>query len=265
MKPTAMPPDLDIRTATIDALVAVCSSASCTTLGGAPNGSGRRVVKISEQAAIKFGIGVTESEANNQRGAYQLLDPSIVRVPQVYRFFTKGQYGYIVMEYIKGQILTPLEDQRLIRRVARVLEHLAELSCRVPGPLRSGVPRGLLWPENEDLSFVNILDVERYFNSRLAKSSPRLDFAQCSVVLCHLDVAPRNILWQEDGTICLLDWECAGFYPRILEVCAQRIIFGMDGEFNRILLEYMPGLTEDEEVQAKLIMQAYSNEQRYHW
>lgn len=241
-----MPPDLDTRTATIDALVAVCSSASCTTLGGAPYGSGRRVVKISEQAVIKFGIGVTESEANNQRGAYQLLDPSIVRVPQVYRFFTKGQYGYIVMEYIKGQILTPLEDQRLIRRVARVLEHLAELSCRVPGPLRSGVPRGLLWPENEDLSFVNILDVERYFNSRL-------------------DVAPRNILWQEDGTICLLDWECAGFYPRILEVCAQRIIFGMDGEFNRILLEYMPGLTEDEEVQAKLIMQAYSNEQRYHW
>ncbi len=264
MKPTAMPPGFDVHTATIDALVAVCSSVSCETLGGAPNGSGRRVVKVSEQAVIKFGIGVTESEANNQRGAYLLLDPSIVRVPQVYRFFTNGQHGYIVMEYIKGQILTPLEDQRLIHRVARALAHLAELSCRIPGPLSSGVPRGFLWPENEDLSFINILDVERYFNSRLAKSSPRLDFAQCNMVLCHLDVAPRNILWQEDGTICLLDWECAGFYPRILEVCAQRIILGKDGEFNRILLEYMPDLTEEEEVQAKLIMQAYSNAQRYH-
>lgn len=89
MKPTAMPPNLDVHTVTIDALVVVCSSVSCKTLGGAPNGSGRRVVKILEQTVIKFGIGVTKSEANIQRGAYLLLDPSIVHVPQVYRFFTK--------------------------------------------------------------------------------------------------------------------------------------------------------------------------------
>lgn len=97
-----MPPDFDVHTATIDALVAVCSSVSCKTLNEAPNGSGRRVVKVSKQAVIKFGIEVTESEAKNQRGVYLLLDPSIVRVSQIYRFFTKGQHGYIVMKYIKG-------------------------------------------------------------------------------------------------------------------------------------------------------------------
>ena len=47
-------------------------------------------------------MGVTESEANNQKEAYLLLNPSIVRVPRVYRFFSKGQHGYIVMEYIEG-------------------------------------------------------------------------------------------------------------------------------------------------------------------
>ena len=261
---TAMFPEIDVHTATIDVLVAVCSSPSCETLGEAPEGSGRRIVRISEQAVVKFGIGVTECEANNQSGAYLLLDPRVVRVPQVYRFFTKGQYGYIVMEYIKGRVLTPLEDPNLIRKVASTLAHMAEISRRVPGPVRSGVPRGLLWPENEDLSFKNVLDVEKYFNSRLRLGGARLVFGQCSVVLCHLDIAPRNILWQEDGSICLLDWEYAGFYPRILEICVQLIIFGRDGDFNRILLQHMPRMTEEEERQAKLIMQAYHNGQRYH-
>lgn len=231
MEPIIVSPEIDVQTATIDELVAFCSSASCETLGEASSNCGRKIIKVSEQAVIKFGVGVTESEANNQRGAYLLLDQSIVRVPQVHRFFTAGQYGYIIMEYIKGKVLTPLEDQHLIHRVACILAHLSKISCHIPGPLMSGVPRGLFWPENEDLFFKTMLDVERYFNSRLAKGGFQLDLGQSSAVLCHLDVAPRNILWQEDGSICLLDWEYAGFYPRVLEVCAQRVLLGKDGNF----------------------------------
>ncbi len=152
MEPILCAPQIDVHTATIDALVAACSSASChQTLGEVPSGSGRRIVKISEQAVIKSGLGVTESEANIQREAYLLLDPIIVRVPRVYRSFTKGQNGYIVMEYIEGQVLSPLEDQGLIYKVARTLTYLAEFSSRVPGPLRPGIPRGLFWPDSEDI------------------------------------------------------------------------------------------------------------------
>ena len=255
---------IDVHTATTDALVAVCSSASYERLDGEISGSGRRVIKVSEQAVIKCGIRVTESEANNQREAYLLLDPSIVRVPRVYRFFTQGQRGYLVMEYIKGQTLDPLEDPRLIHRVAHVLAHLAEFSCCIPGPSKSGIPRGLFWPDDEIIPLKNILDLEDYFNSRLAKDSVQLNLKRSKAVFCHLDVAPRNILWQEDGIICLLDWEHAGFYPRVLEVCAQRVICGKDGEFNRILLEQMADLTEEEEVQAQVLMEVFHNVQRYH-
>ena len=158
MEPNPTPPEIDIHTATIDALVAICSSPSCEILGEILEGSGRRVVKISEQAVIKFGIRITESEANNQIGAYLLLEPSIVRVPWVYRFFTKGNYGYIVMEYSKGQYskgqaLAPLEDPSDIRKASHALALMAEISLHIPGPLRFGIARGLLWPENEDLSF----------------------------------------------------------------------------------------------------------------
>ena len=81
-----------------------------------------------------------------------------------------------------------------------------------------------------------MLDVERYFNSRLVNGSSQLDFGKYSAVLCHLDVAPRNILWQEDGSICLLDWEYAGFYLRVLEICAQRVLFGRNGNSTEFYL-----------------------------
>ena len=61
------------------------------------------------------------------------------------------------------------------------------------------------------------------------------------LVLCHLNVAPRNILWLEDGSICFVDWEAAGFFPRLFEVCRQRILYGLDGDFNRLLLENRRG------------------------
>ena len=251
-----------LHTATNDELVALCTSPTCEILGGQCDG-GRKVVKISDQAVIKFGIGVTEVEANNQRVARRLVDPDVIRVPLVYRSFTKGSLGYIVMEYVKGQVLAPLEDPDLIRRAARALAHFTEIPGCVPGPLGCGAPRGLLWPENEDLSFKTTQDIEKFFNSRL-RGDTKLALGCYDLVLCHLDVAPQNILWLEDGSVCLLDWECAGFYPRLFEVCGQRIIFGKEGEFNRILLESMKCLSEEEETQAKLIMQAFSNGQRFY-
>ena len=128
----------------------------------------------------------------------------------------------------------------------------------------SGIPRGLYWPENEEISFKSISDLERYFNSRLSKRDPQLDLSSYRLVLCHLDIAPRNILQQEDGSIYLIDWESAGFYPRVLEVVMQRVFLGRDNNFNQTLLEYTADLTDQEEVQAGLIMRAYSNNQKYH-
>jgi hypothetical protein len=42
-------------------------------LGGAPYGN--KIVQISSQAVVKFGVGVTEAEAINQSKAYELVDP----------------------------------------------------------------------------------------------------------------------------------------------------------------------------------------------
>lgn len=57
-----------------DELVAYCASVpQGDVLGGKP--SGNTVVKLSEGEVIKFGLGVTGEEAENQRIAYELVEP----------------------------------------------------------------------------------------------------------------------------------------------------------------------------------------------
>lgn len=53
---------------------------------------------------MKFGFLLSEDEARNQMKAYEILDPGIIRIPRVYRYFTDSQgYGYLVMDYMEGE------------------------------------------------------------------------------------------------------------------------------------------------------------------
>lgn len=96
---------------------------------------GKRIIKISDHEAVKWGPDVTNEEAENQQIAYKRVDRRIVRIPRVYAFFSDEQgWGYIVMEFIKGRIIDLLEDRSAVRKVAGVLDHFATLQHRsVPG------------------------------------------------------------------------------------------------------------------------------------
>lgn len=84
------------------------------------------------------------------------------------------------------------------------------------------------------------------------------------LVLCHLDVAPRNILWLEDDSTCFLDWASARFYPRLFEVSAQRILLGKEGTFNKIALDSLGALSYEEEAEVKLVLKPFHNMQMFH-
>jgi len=70
------------------------------------------------------------------------------------------------------------------------------------------------------------------FHRRLKHDGLSLSFQECDLklVLCHLDIAPRNILWldEDDGALCIVDWASAGYYPRIFEWCSLDILRGKD-------------------------------------
>jgi thiamine kinase-like enzyme len=177
-----------------------------------------RVVRLTEKTVVKFGWGVTAEEADNQRRAFELLDNRIIRVPEVYRYFSRShakgdpESGYLVMEYIHGEVLdeknSPSKER--IEQIAQILHHFSIIRGNCPGPLRGGISRGLLWEENGKPVFKSVQQMERWLNYRLSRVESKLSIHEYPLILCHLNLAPRNIVWLPDGSVCFLDWSSAG-------------------------------------------------------
>jgi hypothetical protein len=229
---------------------------------------GNLVVKLSDEMVVKFGWGVTAEEADNQRKAFELLDCGIVRVPQLYRYFTHGDAegcpprGFIVMEYVHGEVLQSL-DSGQINQIVQILSHFSSIQGQHTGPLRTGVSRGLLWEENGKPAFDTVQQMERWLNFRLPDVESKLALQNYPLVLCHLDLAPRNFIWLEDSSVCLVDWASAGFYPRFFEVCLLKIMEYSHGDYEVTLIDRMEKLTEDEEAQMSLLQRSFYNGIKY--
>lgn len=176
-------------------LITYCLSAPHDRIiGGIPKGN--LVVRVSKQTVIKFGPGLSRDEAINQQNAYDFVDHNIVRVPRVHRFFADNcGRGYIMMDYVQGKVVNPLGPDH-VKRLARVLDYFSTIKGKIPGSLGGGPCHGLLWPETQDLTFRSLEKMEAWFNSRLFPGEGKVSFQNCDLVLCHLDIAPRNIIWQ---------------------------------------------------------------------
>ncbi|KAH8752606.1 kinase-like domain-containing protein [Hyaloscypha finlandica] len=220
-------------------------------------GASKNVVRLSDDVVVKFGWNVAAEEASNQRRTFELLDRKIARVPQVYRYFSQSnrlgwpKSGYIVMEYIRGKVLgedkTPSNEQ--VKRIAQILHYFSTLQGDRPGPLEGGISLGLLWEENGKRV---LPDVES-----------KLRIMSYPLVLCHLDLAPRNFVWLTDGSAALLDWSSAGFYPRCFEVCMLKIMECAHGNYELDLIAGMEKLTEDEDNQMQLLQRSFYSGIKY--
>jgi len=88
-------------------------------------------------AWVKYGPTVVMSEALTQDWVWQALDASpnaAVKIPKVYHAFKRGQFGYIVMEYIDG---SECENSDVLQVAAAV-----ECLIRIKGPTTASGPIG---------------------------------------------------------------------------------------------------------------------------
>lgn len=200
-----------------------------------PSNAINLVVRLTDTLAVKFGIGVTAAEADALAFASQRLDPAIVKVPSVIQFFTRPSdelwtTGYLVMDLVEGTSLDQLilgDALQLIGRITQVIQHIHSFrSSSRPGPLDGSPARGLLWSEyTSGQNFHSRRDLQRYLDTRLAQfqGEVTIDVTNMALSFCHLDIAPRNIIVSPDGSIYLLDWGCAGFYPPVFETWAIQL------------------------------------------
>ncbi|MCJ1404192.1 hypothetical protein MMC11_007417 [Xylographa trunciseda] len=258
---------LDPRKATEQELVVLCA-------GRKPfNADGTRLVMLSEDIIIKFGMGVLPVEAANQHYVYHYVDSNFLRVPQVYRFFQDRTLspnlimGYMVMEYIKGTELAVYQQENIlsdetmadvVKRIIRALVLLSQIPVPydlAPGPVEAGEPCGYLWSEiGAGTSFSSMKAKEHWLNERLALHElgkhTELDLTSFRLSMCHTDLPPRNIILMYDGGICFLDWAYAGFYPHLFEIYALRSRLSQEPIFPQILKQLDPP-TAEEEMQLK--------------
>jgi hypothetical protein len=253
----------DHNTASDNELVAFCRTSSHLSLPEYPH-----VIQLSDTAVVKFGIGVYEEEATNQRIAFHLLNPHIVRIPEVYRFIyhqTENgvREGYLVTEYIHGTNPRPECYPELAAKLLPILMQFETIQNSVPGPLGGGPARGMFW-EDDYPQFTSTKTLEDWINQRLSGDGTTVSFERTPLRLCHMDLAPRNILDLPDGSICLLDWAGAGFYPHVFEIAMLHLqpLYKKENKFIEPLLQR--DICKRERTQLALVMKAWGNSQRFH-
>lgn len=254
-----------------DELIAHCWGSDAEFVGDTKK-LGRKVVKIDDDTVVKFGRSVTKFEFENLKIARSLVDSKIVHIPEVYRYFEDngGKFGYlrdrgyILMEYVHGTKIDPIDDSKLVQRIADIIAHFTSIKGEIPGTLSRGPCGSILFPDNDEFIFDTVQAMEDWINRRIfSHQSSKISLKGVELVLCHLDLAPRNLLWREDGSICFLDWASAGFYPRCFEFAAQHYLLGFEKDFNQMLMNAMVPLSEEEESQSRGIMIARGNSERY--
>lgn len=273
----------DVHTASEDMLAELCHQTE--KLNGIIGGykEAIRVVKLSNDIAVKFGRGVTAAEARTQEFAHQNVNPSIVHVPRVYRFFERdydprwnSSEGYLFMEYVPGQTLAEVGlgvRDDIVPRIAQIIAHLGEIEVQnsqsdaVPGPIGGGCPIGYLWGEDgAGATFKCVSDLNDWLNKRLALQKKSINLHGSPLVLCHLDLARRNMILREDNRISLVDWGCAGLYPRFYETITLSCLSPWDSLYQKPLIEAtntLLRLTDEEKRLAKLVQIARAVSLRY--
>ncbi|KAK5677674.1 hypothetical protein LTS10_009557 [Elasticomyces elasticus] len=210
-----------------DAILRFCQDPQRKYLGQTDDCGANLVVRYLEDAVVKFGA-LDEREVANQRLARRILDPKVVRVPEVYHYFKRGRTGYLVMEYIKGTPCKTLAQPEEIERIAVVVEHVNShhANGNKLGPVNGGETQGVLW-QSEEIEIEDMDDLEKYFNDRLVRDVAHerpVCFRKSSIVFVHCNIAQQKIIWCDDGTVALLDWAQAGWYPRFFELAALELI-----------------------------------------
>ncbi|KAI9729370.1 MAG: hypothetical protein M1834_006894 [Cirrosporium novae-zelandiae] len=217
---------------------------------------GVTIVRVHQSTVLKYGCGVHLSEARNMRFVQNQAN---IRIPTVIDAWEleipepgeNRRMGYILMEYINGETLSNIwstldASKRTIvyAQIYQFLQQLHSIKMTFPGSLDGDISRGPLFTDYGAGPFKSPQDMESWFNERLlvCQEFGRLPSTQPSfsglfdeLVMCHMDIHPRNLILDVDDRLYLLDWAYAGGYPVFFETA--NLMRTGDPDFSHKLLD----------------------------
>jgi aminoglycoside phosphotransferase (APT) family kinase protein len=245
---------------TDDEIIALCESSDATLLSSP--GYSTKVVQILPSIAVKHGFRISRQEFINQQIAYERLDQTIIRVPAALRYIGRGDYGYIVMDFVPGTPLLVTDAERYSEQLGSILCYLHTIQGgTIPGPFNGGPVQGAMWPDTEETHFESLTELEEWLSRRLLEDGKRILLQDYALVMCHNDFVPRNIIKHED-TFTLIDWSSAGYFPRFFEYLCPQFSF-LDAPFYTALKPHVESLSEIEDNSIELVTKACRNAQVY--
>lgn len=116
--------------------------------------------------------------------------------------------------------------QDIVHQLHQFVQQLQRLKAPHAGPVGGDISRAKIFGLYNAGPFHTIQDIEAWLDGRLRvckrpqhapASAPR--FAGCfeELVVCHLDLAARNLILDPQGRLWVLDWGKAGGYPPVFK------------------------------------------------
>ncbi|KAK4141600.1 kinase-like domain-containing protein [Dichotomopilus funicola] len=194
------------------------------------------VYRVGEHFAVKFGPGVHIQEGENM---YFVQHSTQIPVPKVYALFhdERTNMDFIVQEYISGtdlDLVWGTLDTNQKQNIASQLHrqpirdfHFLDwdrdgqhyLDSLISGPHETEDQWiEAMWQCVIKASVIR-RDPEDQYMLPLVRHYYQIIFKGHEPVFTHGNILPRNIMLQEDGTVVLIDWERAGWYPSYWEFC----------------------------------------------
>jgi hypothetical protein len=242
-----------------------------------PDKMGARVCFVDSDMVVKFGHGVGLGEAE---ALHLASTRTTIVTPKLLSAYILDGVGYIVMSYERGEPLNQYWDRASSEEQNRVLETLRDYVNQmreIPGdfigpldrsPCRDGIfeagygdyTRYSYGPYESEESFdegiiqalrdrfpPKVFDEHReddmestFFNGEYMLYQTVRELKNHKIVFTHADLHPGNIIVRADGTVVLLDWGLAGFWPEYWEFYRAMNSIPWRASWDRMVEKFIP-------------------------
>ncbi|RAO68218.1 uncharacterized protein BHQ10_004230 [Talaromyces amestolkiae] len=258
-----------------------------------PGKMGARVVFADSDMVVKFGHGVRLAEAE---ALHLASTRTTIAVPKLLSAYILDGVGYIIMSYEAGESLEKYWDRTSLADHSRVLDILRDYVRQIreiPGdfigaldrsPCRDGIfeagygdyTRYSYGPYPSEESFnegiiqalrdrlaPKVLEREDDFESNFFNSEYMLyqtvrGLQNHKIVFTHGDLHPGNIIVRADGTVVLLDWGLAGFWPEYWEFYRAMNNIPWRASWDRMVEKFIPPFYIEFSVMKRVLATAWN-------